>query len=36
MLHEGAVVGGIGVSGGKPEEDEAVCEAGLAALKTNN
>ena len=33
VLHEGTVVGGIGVSGGKPEEDEAVCEAGLAAMK---
>ena len=32
ILHEGAVVGGIGVSGGKPEEDEAVCQAGLTAL----
>ncbi len=28
----GAVVGGIGVSGGKPDEDEAVCQAGLAAF----
>ena len=32
ILHEGAVVGAIGVSGGKPEEDEAVCQAGLDAL----
>ena len=32
MVHDGQVVGAIGVSGGKPEEDEEVCEAGLAAL----
>lgn len=31
ILHEGAVVGAIGVSGGKPEEDEAVCQAGVDA-----
>ncbi len=29
ILHAGTVVGGIGVSGGKPEEDETVCQAGL-------
>ena len=27
-----AVVGAIGVSGGKPDEDEEVCRAGLAAF----
>ena len=32
IVHDGAVVGGIGVSGGKPEEDEAVCQAGLDAF----
>jgi glc operon protein GlcG len=32
VLYEGQVVGGIGVSGGKPEDDERVCQAGLAAL----
>lgn len=32
ILHEGTVVGAIGVSGGKPEEDEAVCQAGLDAI----
>ena len=30
--YEGAVVGAIGVSGGKPDEDEDVCRAGLAAF----
>ena len=28
----GAVVGGIGVSGGTPDQDEAVARIGLAAL----
>lgn len=32
--HRGEVVGGIGSSGGQPEEDEAVCRAALAALGT--
>lgn len=32
ILYEGAVVGAIGVSGGKAEEDEIVCQAGLDAL----
>lgn len=32
LLHDGAVVGAVGSSGGKPEEDEAVCRAMLAAL----
>ena len=31
IVHDGAVVGAIGVSGGKPDEDEEVCRAGLAA-----
>ncbi len=32
IIFEGAVVGAIGVSGGKPEQDEDVCRAGLAAF----
>ncbi|MFT3726192.1 MAG: heme-binding protein [Hyphomonadaceae bacterium] len=32
-IHHGDCVGGIGVSGGKPEEDDAICTAGLGALK---
>jgi glc operon protein GlcG len=28
----GTVLGAVGVSGGKPEEDRACCEAGIAAL----
>jgi glc operon protein GlcG len=29
---DGSVVGAVGVSGGKPEDDRACCEAGIAAL----
>ncbi|QHN04063.1 heme-binding protein [Granulicella sp. WH15] len=32
LLHEGKVVGAIGVSGGSGEQDHAVAEAGVAAL----
>ena len=32
VVAEGACIGGIGVSGGKPDDDEAVGFAGLAAL----
>lgn len=32
IRHAGHVVGGIGVSGGTPEQDLAACRAGLAAL----
>ena len=32
LLWQGEVVGGIGSSGGTPQEDLAVCAAGLAAL----
>ena len=32
ILHQGAVLGGIGASGGSPEEDELVAQAGLRAL----
>ena len=32
IVHEGAVVGAIGCSGGSTDEDVAVCEAGIAAL----
>lgn len=28
----GTVLGAVGVSGGRPEEDRACCEAGIAAL----
>lgn len=28
----GAIVGGIGVSGGSPDQDQACCEAALAAI----
>jgi uncharacterized protein GlcG (DUF336 family) len=28
---DGTVIGAVGVSGGKPEEDRACCEAGIAA-----
>ncbi len=31
VYSEGSLVGGVGVSGGSPEEDEACCLAGLAA-----
>jgi uncharacterized protein GlcG (DUF336 family) len=32
ILHDGAVIGGIGVSGGSEDDDRACAEAGLAAL----
>ena len=32
LVHAGQVVGGVGSSGGTPEEDIAVCEAAVAAL----
>ena len=32
ILHEGQVIGGVGSSGARPDEDEAVCRALLAAL----
>ncbi len=32
IVHAGQVVGGVGSSGGRPDEDEAVCRALLAAL----
>lgn len=32
LRHEGRVIGGIGVSGGSEEEDEACARAGLAAI----
>jgi uncharacterized protein GlcG (DUF336 family) len=31
IKRDGEVVGGIGVSGGRPEEDQAICEAALTA-----
>ncbi len=34
LLHQGQVVGGVGSSGGSPEQDEQVCRAALAALET--
>lgn len=32
ILHEGAVVGAVGCSGGLPDEDVAICEAGIGVL----
>ncbi|CCH78477.1 Uncharacterized 15.0 kDa protein in dhaT-dhaS intergenic region [Nostocoides japonicum T1-X7] len=32
LVRDGVVVGGLGVSGGSGEQDQAVAEAGLAAL----
>ncbi len=32
IVHAGQVVGGVGSSGGRPDEDEAVCRAVLAAF----
>lgn len=32
LIHDGSVVGAIGSSGGKPEEDEQVCAAVLRAF----
>ncbi len=32
LLHEGRVVGGVGSSGARPDEDEQVCRAAVAAL----
>ncbi len=31
---DGTVIGAVGISGGKPEEDRACCEAGIAALSS--
>jgi glc operon protein GlcG len=33
IRHDGVCVGGIGVSGGNPAQDEAIAQAGLDALK---
>jgi uncharacterized protein GlcG (DUF336 family) len=30
VKRDGEIVGGLGVSGGRPEEDQAICEAALA------
>lgn len=32
LVHDGVVVGGLGVSGGSGDQDQAVAEAGLAAI----
>lgn len=32
ILVDGQCVGGVGLSGGRPEQDEAIAEAGLAAI----
>lgn len=32
IVHEGQVIGGVGSSGGRPDEDEKVCQAALAAF----
>ena len=34
LTHDGVVVGGVGSSGGEPQEDEAVCAAAVRALAT--
>ena len=34
IVHQGQVIGGVGSSGGKPEQDEQVCQAALAALQS--
>jgi uncharacterized protein GlcG (DUF336 family) len=31
IKRDGQMLGGLGVSGGKPEEDQAICEAALTA-----
>lgn len=31
IKRDGKLVGGLGVSGGRPEEDQAICEAALTA-----
>jgi uncharacterized protein GlcG (DUF336 family) len=31
IKREGELIGGLGVSGGRPEEDQAICEAALRA-----
>ena len=31
IKRDGELLGGLGVSGGRPEEDQAICEAALAA-----
>ena len=35
LRHEGRLIGGIGVSGGSEQEDEACARAGLAAIGLN-
>ncbi len=32
IIHDGAVIGGVGCSGGTPEQDETVCDAAIAAF----
>lgn len=32
VMHEGSCAGGVGVSGAKPEEDDAIAKAGIAAF----
>ena len=32
LVHQGQVVGGVGSSGARPDQDEAVCQAVLVAL----
>lgn len=36
LKHEGRVIGGIGVSGGSEQEDEACARAGLLAIGLNH
>ena len=35
LVIEGGAVGGIGASGGSPEQDQVVAETGVAALGTS-
>jgi uncharacterized protein GlcG (DUF336 family) len=32
LLHNGTVAGALGVSGGTPDQDQEVCQAGIAAF----
>jgi uncharacterized protein GlcG (DUF336 family) len=36
LRHEAQLIGGIGVSGGSEEQDEACARAGLAAIGLSN
>ena len=36
IIKDGHCIGGIGVGGGLPDEDDACCEAGQAIVQTEN